>query len=550
MSIDIPPGQGRRATFRIAAPAVVDRPGVACILRAAATGGGRVTEQASFFASATPSFAPVGAADGRIAVIDVGSNSVRLVVFEEAARAPAYFFNEKVACGLGAEIARTGRLAPEGRRAALATLTRFAALAERMKVAALDAVATAAVREAADGPAFRDEVERATGLRLRVIDGDEEARLSAMGVLLGEPRAEGAMSDMGGASMELAALERGPGGAGEVGRRVTLALGPQRLDGLTGPALRRRIDDELARGVDAAPVAGRALYLVGGAWRAFAKLQMTRARHPLQVLHGHRFAPAEALETAAWVAEQPPEALKGFAELSGGRAATAPLAAAVLAGMIERLAPPVLTVSAFGLREGLYFERLPATLRAHDPLIAAARRLEQAQARFPGFGDELWSWVAPLFADWDKRERRLARAACLLNDVNWRAHPDYRAVGCFEIVTRANLAGLDHADRVFIGFALMNRYGGGRRSADVEEALALIAPGPRARAKALGRALRLGAMLSASTPGALAETRLESAGGEVRLGLGGAVRALSGEAVERRLGALADGLGLAPRLIA
>jgi exopolyphosphatase/guanosine-5'-triphosphate,3'-diphosphate pyrophosphatase len=151
-------------------------------------------------------------------------------------------------------------------------------------------------------------------------------------------------------------------------------------------------------------------------------------------------------------------------------------------------------------------------------------------------------------ADWDKRERRLAHAACLLNDVNWRVHPDYRAASCFETITRANLAGLDHADRVFVGFALMNRYGGGRRSADAEEALTLLAVGPRARAKALGRALRLGAMLSASTPGALAAARLAAAPGKLRLALDAEVAALAGEAVERRLATLAEALGLGWRV--
>ncbi len=145
--------------------------------------------QGSFFEKAQPSFARIGAVAGRVAVIDVGSNSVRLVVFDGAARAPSYFFNEKMACGLGASIARTGRLDETGCTLAMATLRRFAELARRMNVAALDAVATAAMREAEDGPAFRDAVERATGLRLRVISGDEEARLSALGVLLGEPEA-------------------------------------------------------------------------------------------------------------------------------------------------------------------------------------------------------------------------------------------------------------------------------------------------------------------------------------------------------------------------
>lgn len=506
-----------------------------------------MSEQANFFEGARPSFArPSGApgSGGRVAVIDVGSNSVRLVVFEAAERAPDYFFNEKVACGLGAQIARTGRLDPEGRASAIETLTRFAALAERMRVTALDAVATAAVREAEDGEEFRDAVRAVTGLRLRVIPGEEEARLSALGVLLAEPAAEGLVADMGGASMELAVI-----GGGAVGARVTLALGPQRLAGLAGADLVAAIDSELTRGRAALGGAGGPLTLVGGAWRAFAKIQMQRMRHALQVLHGFRMEPAVAAEAAAWVSRQPPETLKGFTGVSGQRAGLAPLAALVLSRLIAVFDPPAVTISAFGLREGLYYEMLPPAIRRRDPLIDACQRLEARQARFPGFGRELFDFVAPLVVAWSAPERRLAHAACLLNDVNWRAHPDYRPLSCFETVTRANLTGIDHEGRVFIGFALLNRYGGGKHSADVAEALALLSPQARERAKALGRALRLGAMLSASTAGALASARLTLSDEAVTLNLGADLAGLAGQMVERRLGALASALGLQSALL-
>lgn len=502
-----------------------------------------VSEQASLLGAAQPSFARIGAGEGRVAVIDVGSNSVRLVVFEGAARAPAYFFNEKMSCGLGASIAETGRLDPAGRDLALATLRRFAALAERMRVTALDAVATAAVREAEDGAAFRDEVERMTGLRLRVISGEEEARLSAMGVLLGEPGAEGVAADMGGASMELAQLA-----GGDVGPRITLALGPQRLSGLTGAALRKRIETEVDRGAEVVDAAGKTIFIVGGSWRSVAKLQMARRGHPLQVLQGYRMEAAEVEEACAWIAEQTPDTLRATAQISAGRAATAPLAAGVLGRLVARLKPEAVAVSAFGLREGVYFERLPRSIRRRDPLIETCRVLEQGQARFPGFGEELAAWVAPLVADWPYAERRLARAACLLNDVNWRAHPDYRPVSCFETVTRANLAGIDHVGRVWIGLVLMLRYGGGKATGEIEAALALLDPASADRARALGRALRLGAMVSASTPGALANARLSVEADSVLLELGEDLQSLAGDLIARRLGALAAAMGRSARL--
>ena len=154
---------------------------------------------------------------------------MRLVVFDGAARSPAYFFNEKVMCGLGAGMSETGHLNPTGRERAMAALRRFALLAEGMGAGPLSAVATAAVREATDGPDFAEQVLRETGIRLYVIDGPEEARLSAQGVLLGWPGAYGLVCDMGGSSMELAEIE-----GGRVGRCVSSDLGPLKLRDLKG----------------------------------------------------------------------------------------------------------------------------------------------------------------------------------------------------------------------------------------------------------------------------------------------------------------------------
>ncbi|MDX1785291.1 MAG: exopolyphosphatase, partial [Roseovarius sp.] len=165
----------------------------------------------------------------RVGVVDVGSNSVRLVVFDGAARSPAYFYNEKIMCGLGAGMSETGKLNPEGRVRALNAMKRFQRLSVGMETGPLTGVATAAVREAEDGPEFCREIEAATGLRLWVVDGREEARLSAQGVLLGWPGSYGLVCDIGGSSMELAEIN-----GGTVGRRVTSPLGPLKLRDIKG----------------------------------------------------------------------------------------------------------------------------------------------------------------------------------------------------------------------------------------------------------------------------------------------------------------------------
>lgn len=537
-------------TRRAGAAAAVD-PGPGCPYpsRGKASGDG-MAERQELFGPAARSFAPPRAIEAggarRIAVVDVGSNSVRLVVFDGVARSPAYFFNEKVLCGLGRGLARTGRLDPDGRARALATLRRFAALAERMEVGALEAVATAAVREAADGPDFVAEVQRETGLAVRIASGDDEARLSAQGVLLGWPEAEGLVADMGGASMELARI-----GSGRVGARVTTRLGPLPLRdrGLAGEALVAAIDAELRAARRALPGPVPQLYLVGGSWRSLGRIHMARAGYPLSVLHEYAMEPGALRAEAQWMARQTPEHLDSLADISSARAEVLPLAAVVLDRLVAVLDPGRVAISGYGLREGLLWEHLPPALRMLDPLLEACRYMEARNARFPGFGDELFAWLRPVVADLDAERLRLAEASCLLHDVNWRVHPDYRPDMGFETITRASMAGIDHAGRVFVGLALYHRYRSSRGGLPKAAALGLLSPALQAQAERVGRAMRLGAMLSGSAPGGLDRAPVRLTRDELVLTLAGDMRELAGEVVEKRLVSLARVIGRAPRLV-
>ena len=471
----------------------------------------------------------------RIGVIDVGSNSVRLVVFDGMARSPAYFHNEKVLCGLGAGLAETGRLSPAGWQRARAALHRFAALAARMELSGLLAVATAAVRDAEDGPAFCDQIERETGLQLHIATGSEEARLAAQGVFLGWPEAEGLVCDMGGASMELARVDRG-----EIAACATSPLGPLQLADI---ADEEKLEKAIRKAVKAlsriVPGPASRIFLVGGSWRAIARLDMERVDYPLKVLHGYQPPIPQLLETLAWIRGQDPAKMSAMTGISSQRLSLIPLASRVLGELIRRVEPGSVAFSAYGLREGLLYRQMPESMRLLDPLIEACRHMEASSARSPGFGDALYAWLQPLYADRPPADRRLIRAACLLHDVNWRAHPDYRAELCFESVTRANIAGVDHADRVFLGLALLNRYKAAVSAQETRRYDSLIAATRAAEAAVLGRAMRLGAMLSGSSRGVLELAEIAHVKGKLILTLKGRGCEFAGEAVERRLQMLA-----------
>ncbi|WP_225027855.1 Ppx/GppA family phosphatase [Xinfangfangia pollutisoli] len=433
----------------------------------------------------------------RVGVVDVGSNSVRMVVFDGAARSPAYFYNEKIMCGLGKGMAETGHLNPEGRTRALLALKRFSLLARGMGIDPLTVVATAATREALDGPAFQDEVTQTTGLKLHVIDGEEEARLSAQGVLLGWPDAKGVVCDIGGNSMELARI-----GDGQVGRRISTPLGPFRLLQMEGgPKKRQAHISTLLRAAQAQLKAkGERIYLVGGSWRVIARLDMERRNYPLLVLHEYRMTPESLLDTLDWIAASDLALLRARTGTSPERMELVPLACEVLREIVTQLKPSEIDVSAYGIREGLLYEQMPEKLRARDPLIEAARVTEQTQARIPGFGRKLYDFLLPLFKSAPPDRQRLIKAACLLHDTTWRAHPDYRAEACFDNATRANLGGLDHPGRVFLGLALLHRYKNSRSGSRMEAIFRLLSEEDIRQAEVLGKAMRFGAMFSVGDP--------------------------------------------------
>ena len=488
---------------------------------------------------------PAARALSRVGVVDVGSNSVRMVVFDGAARSPAYFFNEKVMAGLGSGLAVTGKLNPEGRERARDAILRFARLAQGMGAEPLTMVATAALREAEDGPDFQAEIERLTGLRLWIIDGKEEARLSAQGVLLGWPGARGLVCDIGGSSMELAEI-----GDGEVGRRASTRLGPLRLKSLNlaPPKLARTIETEVGALADRFGTGHSRLFLVGGSWRAIARLDMERRSYPLHVQHEYRMRPDDVAATVRWIADHEIADMRAMTGIGEARMSLVPLASQVLGEVVRQLEPAEIAVSSYGIREGLLFDKMPRELRDRDPLIEACRFAEKKDARIPGFGRALYDFVKPLWPGASEEFMRIVRAACHLHDVGWRAHPDYRHEACFDMVTRANLGGLTHRERVFLGLSLLHRYKNSRSGTRLADLLDILTPEDIRNAEVLGRAMRFGAMFSAETPGSLGELMWHPQRKLLSLSLTPRATDLFGEVAEARLNALANALDAETRV--
>ena len=474
-------------------------------------------------------------AEAPVAIVDIGSNSVRLVVYSGARRAPSIIFNEKVMAGLGRDLGETGALGKEAKARALDALERFRLLIDKMRVVKAHVVATAAVRDASNGQAFLERV-RALGFDARIIPGEEEARLAGLGVVSAIPDAEGIVGDLGGGSLELVELAKGG-----VVRSVSLPLGVLRLADLRAE-LPRKVAAAVASAGFAGAASGRPFYLVGGSWRALARIDLALTDHPLPITHQHDLAPSRPRELRAAFQKVDKDFIRQVA--SPSRMPTLPGATHLLDALVDSLCPVALIVSSFGIREGLLYDDLDPATQALDPQNEAAREAGAGLGRFEQHGDLLDRWIAPAFDD-SPKAARLRLAACLLSDIAWAAHPDFRAERGIDMALHGNWVAIDAPGRVMLAQALFSNFGGGREL-PYPRIAALCTPRELERSAQWGYAIRLAQRLSGGVAVGLERSRLCRRDGALRLEIGRDDSALLSEAVERRLKALAVELGLRP----
>jgi exopolyphosphatase/guanosine-5'-triphosphate,3'-diphosphate pyrophosphatase len=468
-----------------------------------------------------------------VGIIDIGSNSVRLVVYAGPARVPTPIFNEKVLAGLGSGLERSGKLADDARERALSALRRFRLLVDHMKVKRTQVVATAAIRDAADGSEFVREIER-IGFSCDVLSAQQEAHLAGQGVLSGIPDADGTVGDLGGGSLELVCVGGGRDSAG-----ISLPLGVLRVDpDSDGERDARKVLKSGIRENGLREAArDKPLYMVGGSWRALARIDMLATNFPLPITHQYRMKPRRARELRKLLRS-------GDARLQSAaeppRLATSPAAAMVLDLLVDELEPSELVVSTYGIREGLLYSRLSRRERALDPLLEEARDAAGSEHRFGQHGDLLNEWIAPLFDDAPALER-LRHAACLLADVAWQANPGFRADRGIEMALHGNWVALTPAGRVVIAQALAASFGRDRLP---DPRLAQLCKESQLKsAHCWGLAMRLGQRLSGGVGSVLKHTQLSDVDGAIRLEVDRGDEALIGDAVEKRLTRLAEALG-------
>jgi exopolyphosphatase/guanosine-5'-triphosphate,3'-diphosphate pyrophosphatase len=476
------------------------------------------------------------------------------VVYEGLTRSLTPIFNEKVLAGLGREVATTGLLADDAVDKALAALTRFRALCDAMRVGDAWAIATAACRDARNGPAFIVKAAKACGVSIDVLSGRREAELSALGIISGFHRPDGIVGDLGGGSLELTDV-RGH----RLKSGMTLPLGGLALQDLSAKSLakaERIVREALGHAALLKTGRGRDFYAIGGTWRSLMRLHMWQTGYPLHVTHGYAIPASEALEFSRLVCRADPETLSKIETVAAARRPLLAYAALVMEHVVRIARPQRVVVSTLGVREGLLFAALGDAEKKRDALMAAAQELNVLRSRSPRHGEELADWTDKFMAasglDETADEKRLRHAACLLADIGWRAHPDYRGEQSLNIISHAAFVGVDHPGRAFIALTVFFRHVGFSGLADDE-----LSPHVRElttsrmidRARVLGAAMRVAYLVSAAMPGVLPNTPLVVERGKLALKLSGKYRNLAGERLLARLRQLARLVGREPMMV-
>ncbi len=479
-----------------------------------------------------------------VAIVDIGSNSVRLVAYERLARALTPIFNEKVLCGLGKGVQTTRLLDPEAVSKALAALRCFRVLCRNMGIADVHVLATAATRDASNGSDFLKAASEAVGAKIELIGGQREAELSAIGVASSFHRADGVVGDLGGGSLELIEVRKT-----KLGRGVSLPLGGLALLDMSRDSPKRAIKiarEYVSKAMPVKALNGRTFYAVGGTWRALAKLHMKQRNYPLNVMHGYVIPAAEAGAFAGLVERVNADSLSSIAAVNSARRPLLSYGAVVLDEVIRQGRPKEIVISAQGVREGMLFERLDAAAQKDDPLLSAARELNVLRARSPRHGDDLCDWTDTLMKsaqlDESGDDKRLRHAACLLADIAWRAHPDYRSDQALNMIANGSFVGVDHPGRGYLALAVTYRHIS--LDEDVSPQLrGLVSARLLDRARILGAAMRVAYLVSAAMADVLPRTSLRCAGNRLILSLTPELADLASERLIGRLRQLGKLIG-------
>ena len=476
----------------------------------------------------------------RIGIIDIGSNSIRLVVFDGPKRSPLYLYNEKVFFRLGLQSFGKKAFDSATLRAVSRIINRYVAICRNMEINKIIMFGTSALREASNSNVLVEVIRKNTNISVDVISGKREAFYAAQGILLGFPNAEGIICDLGGNSVEFATICK----------RVVAECNSTLLGPLAITKLQNKIEDidryirkQLLGAVNANTAKDKPFFLIGGSWRAIAKIHMQRTQYPLKIIQGYKVKSKKIKKTLEFIQDSSFITKYDEINISADRSELLPLSARLLEIIIDELQIKTLTFSSFGVREGFLYHNLSEAEKKKDPLIEAAKFFEKKETRFPNMSKHTFKWISPLYENLPRKTKRVILAATKLHDIAWIAHPDYKMEMCLELVTRSNISGLSHKERVFLAMILLFRHKAKPEKVFNSKLFKIVSKKKRKIALVIGKGLRLAStFFGEKSLFDKIDFRLKAQ--EVELRFQSKIDFINGEVVERRIQELNKALKL------
>ena len=392
--------------------------------------------------------------DNRLkAVVDIGSNNIRLVVYGGLGRAPVVVYSDKSVCQLGKNIEQTGTLNAKGVKKSLKILRRFISVTQTMRVDDVRIVATAAVREATDGQDYIDDIQSFCDCHVEILSGECEARMAGQGVWYGIPEASGLVADLGGGSLELAELKNGT-----VGRVCSMPVGVLRYG--DNPDL-QTIAQQVARifqnhsFLEDTPYEN--IYLVGGAWRALMQQHMVDTAYGVKVMHYYT-QPRQAIENLLTPIISGKRPLSDLSQVNKRRRPYMGVASVILQTLVQQTNPNHIITSGYGVREGILVDDFTDKDKATCALLASCQKIVAGAPVLSLAGDDLFQWMTPAIEHLGDRDKTIVHGACYLVNAVRFDDPDHRGRQILSWMMQRPLLGLSHYERAFMGYMMNARY--------------------------------------------------------------------------------------------
>lgn len=477
-----------------------------------------------------------------VGVIDIGSNSVRLVIFDGMRRVPTSIYNEKILCGLAYGMDKTSFLNAEGKVRAEKAIARFIKLSDVMGIKNLIAFGTSAVRDAEDGREFVKKIEKEYGTKISILSGEKEAQYAALGIISSFSNPCGVVGDLGGGSLELVSVNEQTHGDG-----MSFPLGPLRIN-LNDSSAKELYANYIIKYLKQYPLAknlsGKTFYTVGGAFRNIAKVHMKRVKYPLKIIHNYSVKPSELMETLDIITKMPRSSLSKVPGITTKRSKLLPFAAILLKEIIKQGKPSNIIFSSSGVREGYLFSKLQNEEKQQDLIISGAVDMINRVNRGSEYGYELAEFIYPIFKKLSEHDKKIILTASILSEISCYEHTEYKAELAYKRMLDSSILGVSHKDRVFIAKCLYFRYSSSPDKELLTKMERLIGHEQIQRARIVGNIMRLARSLSGSHPGVLKHCALKINKGKLVIDINEKNKVLLGEVIDKRLEQLADAMGL------